>query len=295
MCHGITCMVILICNNCLNWSLVSLPKRRYAESRRNLHFANFALYIPYTVYLIRALCVRIGNFRFFESVSVSIKFMLWDKSLEMNEEKLHLLHIMLYEYRKGVKPRTATKNIQDVYQDRAPAIRTVKEWFARFRRGDFCLDNDPRSGRSSSVDDNIVRDLVQDNSRVSTREIAERLDIDKSTAFRQLKKIGTSENKVERSPLIDDKAQEAFSVEKIVNRRVVKGKVEYFLKWKGYSNDENTWEPEENLECPDLITQFEKQRKKKKATVPGKRQEGKKQKKRKSTSTLTPTRAKKRK
>ncbi|RLU23961.1 hypothetical protein DMN91_004169 [Ooceraea biroi] len=228
--------------------------------------------------------------------------MLWDKSLEMNEEKLHLLHIMLYEYRKGVKPRTATKNIQDVYQDRAPAIRTVKEWFARFRRGDFCLDNDPRSGRSSSVDDNIVRDLVQDNSRVSTREIAERLDIDKSTAFRQLKKIGyalkplnTSENKVERSPLIDDKAQEAFSVEKIVNRRVVKGKVEYFLKWKGYSNDENTWEPEENLECPDLITQFEKQRKKKKATVPGKRQEGKKQKKRKSTSTLTPTRAKKRK
>ena len=39
-----------------------------------------------------------------------------------------------------------------------------------------------------------------------------------------------------------------YEVEKILNRRKVRGKFQYLIKWKGYSMNECTWEPLSNLE-----------------------------------------------
>lgn len=56
-----------------------------------------------------------------------------------------------------------------------------------------------------------------------------------------------------------------FVVEKIVDKRITtEGKVEYYIKWRGYPNSENTWEPEENCDCPAIIQRFEESRAKSK-------------------------------
>ena len=43
------------------------------------------------------------------------------------------------------------------------------------------------------------------------------------------------------------------------------------MKWVGYPASENTWEPVDNLECPELIEEYEKKSKNNKGlATPGK-------------------------
>ncbi|XP_071479711.1 chromobox protein homolog 3-like [Diadema antillarum] len=66
------------------------------------------------------------------------------------------------------------------------------------------------------------------------------------------------ENQEEEEGVEEEEEEEVYQVEKVVGKRVNKGVVEYLLKWKGYSDEENTWEPEEHLECPELIEAYNK-------------------------------------
>ena len=51
--------------------------------------------------------------------------------------------------------------------------------------------------------------------------------------------------------------EEEYEVETILEKRLKKGKAEYLIKWKGFDNeDDNTWEPVENLDCEDKIIEF---------------------------------------
>ncbi len=41
--------------------------------------------------------------------------------------------------------------------------------------------------------------------------------------------------------------QNVFEVEAVIGRRFIRGGVEYLIRWKGFSEEHNTWEPAANL------------------------------------------------
>uniref|UniRef100_A0A8C9XCZ4 Chromobox 1 n=1 Tax=Sander lucioperca TaxID=283035 RepID=A0A8C9XCZ4_SANLU len=60
----------------------------------------------------------------------------------------------------------------------------------------------------------------------------------------------------------EEEEEEEYVVEKVLDCRVVKGRVEFLLKWKGFSDKDNTWEPQDNLDL-DLITEYMQKHKEK--------------------------------
>ena len=63
--------------------------------------------------------------------------------------------------------------------------------------------------------------------------------------------------------------EQRFFVERILKKRVSRtGLVEYYLKWLGYPDSCNSWEPSDNLLGNQLIAEFERQEAKGSSAVP---------------------------
>ncbi|KAK5884476.1 hypothetical protein CesoFtcFv8_018291 [Champsocephalus esox] len=70
--------------------------------------------------------------------------------------------------------------------------------------------------------------------------------------------------------------EQVFDAECILNKRLKKGKLEYLVKWRGWSSKHNSWEPQENILDPRLLAAFNKKEQEKELLIlkKGKRPRG---------------------
>ena len=60
--------------------------------------------------------------------------------------------------------------------------------------------------------------------------------------------------------LVIIEGEEEFKVEKILNKKTIRGKEKFLVRQKGYTAEENTWEGRENLEnVKELVKEFERE------------------------------------
>ncbi|XP_066155260.1 chromobox protein homolog 1-like [Euwallacea fornicatus] len=65
----------------------------------------------------------------------------------------------------------------------------------------------------------------------------------------------------ETDPLAPDDDDE-YEVEAIIDEKIKKGVRHYLIRWKGYTEESDTWEPEDTLACESLIKEFKRKAKK---------------------------------
>jgi len=60
--------------------------------------------------------------------------------------------------------------------------------------------------------------------------------------------------------LVIIEGEEEFEVEKILNKRIVRGKEKFLVQWKGYIAEGDTWESRENLKnAKELVKEFKRE------------------------------------
>ncbi|KOX77209.1 Histone-lysine N-methyltransferase SETMAR [Melipona quadrifasciata] len=98
----------------------------------------------------------------------------------MESQKMHLRHVTLHCFRKGNSAKDTADEIFTVYGSGTTTIRTVGNWFKKFRAGNFELkDEDPATTHTD-----IIKTVLTENPRYSVREIVDATNIPKTTVHK---------------------------------------------------------------------------------------------------------------
>ena len=94
----------------------------------------------------------------------------------MDFSRREIRALLLYEFRQGRRATVASRNIaRAVGADRVSA-QVARRWFARFRIGDFELDDRPRSGRPPTVNVGLLEEHIEQDPQLSCQFLAEQLE-----------------------------------------------------------------------------------------------------------------------
>jgi len=102
----------------------------------------------------------------------------------------HIRHATFFEFNRGLTVTQTVFDINAIYGENSTSERSVRRWFARFRSNETSLEDEPRAGRPPGLNDAALMNLVHQDSRQTTRDLAAQLGVDHSTVVRHLDELG---------------------------------------------------------------------------------------------------------
>ena len=106
------------------------------------------------------------------------------------DRKVHYRHFMLLCFNSGKNASKMHDELCSVYGENTVSLRVCYKWFSKFRSGNFSIKDAPRSGRPTVIENDQVKQIVDQNPQFTTRQIADIVNVSKATIARRLKEIG---------------------------------------------------------------------------------------------------------
>ena len=108
----------------------------------------------------------------------------------MKSQKFEIRAIIKHEFALGHKPKQSWQNICVSKGPGVVSLRTVEEWFAKFKRGQGSIDDRPKSGRPPIIDEAALLAAIEADPTLSTRMLAEDFGCSHVQISRILHKLG---------------------------------------------------------------------------------------------------------
>lgn len=99
---------------------------------------------------------------------------------------------LLYEFKLGTKAAEASRKICTAFGDDAVSERTAQKWFKKFVSGDESLEDSPRSGRPSVIDNEELRAVIENDSKLTCQELSQMFSVSDETIRLHLHQLGKS-------------------------------------------------------------------------------------------------------
>ena len=113
-----------------------------------------------------------------------------DRETEMNLSRRDIRVLLLHEFLLGDKATEATNNICRTMGHEIISTRTAQRWLNRFDNGNFELDDSSRCGRPVEVGLDRLKQLIENDPRLTTCCLAEQLGCSHTTVETHLNELG---------------------------------------------------------------------------------------------------------
>ena len=113
-----------------------------------------------------------------------------DYGLKINFSRREIRILLFHEFHLGSKAIEATNNICSTMSKDACSIRTAQHWFSRFKNSNLEFDNLRPYVRLLELDVELLKQLIEEDPRLTSRYLAGQLGCSHATMEKHLNELG---------------------------------------------------------------------------------------------------------